>query len=97
MSGSIQKSGFTKTGFSRNGFACCSRHFLCENGKKECFYYLTDPEVPTLCSAYQREHNTIHDEISSFLSSTFSTQIEKEKSMEEVLLREDEQGQLSLF
>jgi hypothetical protein len=52
----ISKTGVTQTGFSKSSFGCCARHFICEMGKKECFYQNIDPEVPKLCAAYRRNH-----------------------------------------
>jgi hypothetical protein len=101
MSESIQKTGYTKTGFSRNSFACCSRHFMCEMGKKECFYKDIDPEVPTLCAAYQRENfkketTIINNQPSSIDLLSISLQT-RQTAMKEGTYPEDEDGQLSLF
>lgn len=56
MTEQIKSSGTTITGFSKSGFGCCARQHLCQMGKGTCLYAEKDPEVPTLCAAYQRNH-----------------------------------------
>lgn len=79
------KTGATKTGFS-SSFGCCARHFMCEMGTKECFYQKTDPDVPKLCAAYQRNHGKPIE----------PAVIEKKEETEETF-KESLDGQLSLF
>lgn len=75
--------GVTKTGFS-SSFGCCSRHFMCDMGTKECFYQSIDPEVPKLCAAYQRNHGKPEN-------------IKTIKQKTEETFKENADGQLSLF
>lgn len=48
------KAGYTKTGFSKAGFAACSHYDECLMGKLSCFYADIDPEVKEYCFCYQR-------------------------------------------
>lgn len=97
MSENNLKSGFTKTGFSMSGFACCSRHSLCESGKKECYYKEIDPDVPSICAAYQREHTNKETKPVLPASELKTPIIQLNEPKEEVDLQENEEGQLSLF
>lgn len=49
-----KKSGYTATGFSKAGFACCSRFNTCNMGKLDCYYESIDPEVPQNCFCFVR-------------------------------------------
>lgn len=51
----IERSGFTKTGFSRN-FGCCGHWQYCNMGKGKCFYEKLDPDAMKGCSTWQRNH-----------------------------------------
>lgn len=50
-------SQFTKTGFSKAGFACCGHWQYCDLGKGSCFYSEIDPEVKNYCACYLRHRN----------------------------------------
>lgn len=50
------KATYTKIGFSKQGFSCCSRYYFCNMGKDECYYDGIDNEVKNHCNCYRRNH-----------------------------------------
>ncbi|MDO6657499.1 hypothetical protein [Anaerobacillus sp. 1_MG-2023] len=47
---------YTKTGFSKQGFSCCSRFSFCNMGVDDCYYDGIDNEVKNHCNCYKRNH-----------------------------------------
>lgn len=85
-----EQNGFTKLGFSKNGFSACGMWTYCNMGKEQCYYEDKDNEVKNYCRTYQRNHSTIVKEL-------LSNQI-LEEPMEEAKKREGHDiEQLSLF
>lgn len=50
------RSGFTKSGFSKQGIDACGFHLKCNLGKNECYWSKIDPEVKNYCTCYKRNH-----------------------------------------
>jgi len=56
MSTTSNRSGFTKNGFSKAGFACCSKWQQCDLGRIDCAWETIDSEVKDYCHCYKRNH-----------------------------------------
>lgn len=65
-----KRRGYTKLGFSKNGFSACSNWNYCDMGKKECYLIKKDPEVKDYCFCYLRHHKNIsnNDKVNIFHS-----------------------------
>ncbi len=85
------KGNFTKTGFSKSGFSCCSHYAVCDMGRKDCFYEQMDPEVKTYCNCYQRNQSKDKD------VDREKNAISREEVEDELEVASFEEGQLSLF
>ncbi|WP_034302618.1 hypothetical protein [Bacillus cihuensis] len=86
-----KRSGLTRTGFSLS-FGCCGRSNYCNLGKGTCYYERIDPEVPTSCNAWVRNHK-------SNLEENADSQINQNHFIDEELdfSENEELHQLSLF
>lgn len=87
---SSERTGYTKTGFAKAGFGCCSHFKVCDMGKGRCFYDETDPVAKEYCAAYQRNERE-----RLILTKVAATPVEKE--IESVSSKFFEEEQLSLF
>ncbi|WP_374724219.1 hypothetical protein [Calidifontibacillus erzurumensis] len=99
LKASKNNANFTKTGFSKAGFACCGHWQECQMGKLECIYAESDPEVKNYCKCYVRNHNSkpsdknvivTDSEIDEFLSKI------DDKVIDEIL-QKSENEQLDIF
>ncbi len=103
-----ERSGFTKLGFSKSGFAACGHFTNCFMGKQECYWFLNgrDVEVRDYCHCYLNNHpkhknpnyKEPQEEVETSLLEVEEPVIEEKKS-EKVKEKEEvkEMEQLSLF